>query len=119
VTVLMNNCRGYPHAKTYGSGAFFDMGKTGKQAQYDLSMENGQLCVVIRRDGDNDRLDWWKFTHAIDRLHPEDGRIPVRVFFGEWVKSVSLTRGGAIKTDPYCHFFDKNGNFKRHSILRR
>jgi hypothetical protein len=44
---------------------------------------------------------------------------PCRVFFGDLIKSEKRSMGDAARDGFYSTFFDKNGNFKRHSVFQR
>jgi hypothetical protein len=101
----------------YGSGAFYDLNTTGYQATVANNLPVGETCIVASLANDaRINFDWYKFSR--ETVKPDDTRTPCRAFFGEHVKSETLSRGNAIRDGVYSKFFDKNGNFKRQSVIR-
>jgi hypothetical protein len=49
---------------------------------------------------------------------PDKTGTPWRVFFGELVKSDILSKRDAAHDALYSAFFDKNGHFKRQSVIQ-
>lgn len=114
---LFNNCHNRRHAAMYGSGAFYDLNTTGFQATRANHLTHGETCVVASLDSTGDiTFDWYKFSH--ETVKPDDTGTPCRAFFGNHFKTETLSRGDAMQDGIYSHFFDINGNFKRHSVLR-
>ena len=116
--VYFNNCSGRQHARMYGSGAFYDLYSTGFQATKANNLTPGQQCIVATpaKDGRID-FDWYAFKH--ETIKPDDTGTPCRVFFGNLIRSETRSKGDAARDGFYSTFFDKNGNFKRHSVLQR
>ncbi len=114
--LLFNNCRNYPHAERYGTGAFFDLNTTGRQAALANNLSIGEECVVasVATDG-RINFDWYRFRHETAKR--DDNGERVRVFLGEPLRSETLTRRAAIRDGLYSRFFDKLGRFKQWSVL--
>jgi hypothetical protein len=101
----------------YGSGAFYDLDTTGYQATLANNLTKGESCVVasLAAVGRID-FDWYKFRREI--VKPDNKGVHCRALFGNHFKSATLSRDKAREDGIYSRFFDKNGNFKRHSVLR-
>src|SRR5437899_3334107 len=98
--VLMNNCLGYDHAALYGPGAFFDLPSTGPQATMATNLPPCMECVVAGPDRAGEVVfTWFSFAREVS-VRTADGKT-VRVFFGERLRSETLARPDAIKTEPY------------------
>lgn len=114
---LFNNCHNRRHAAMYGTGAFYDLDTTGFQASLANNLSVGETCVVASLDPMGDiTFDWYKFSR--ETVKPDDTGVPCRAFFGNHFKTQTLSRGEARRDGIYSNFFDVNGNFKRHSVLR-
>lgn len=115
--VFFNNCKNRPHADLFGPRAFYDLNRTGEQANMALNLQPGAECVVATRSSDGDDLvfTWFSFSHE-ETMPAEDGAL-VRVLFGDCLRSETLPRSQAIATDPYSAFFNVNGHFKRRSVV--
>jgi len=114
----LSNCNVRAHARMYGSGAFYDLGITGHQANLATDLTKGQTCVVATptKDG-NVAFEWFRVSRIAVR--PDDEGISCRVFFGNSIKEEKLTKRNAARHSLYSIFFNKNGDFKRgHSVLR-
>lgn len=115
--IFFNNCRGRDHASLFGTGAFYDLNRHGRQAKMATNLRQGDECVVATPDADGHILfGWFAFTH--ETIMPAEDGVGVRVMFGEWLRSERLTRDDAIATEPYSVFFNVNGHFKRPSVIR-
>lgn len=113
---LFNNCRNRQHAAIYGSGAFYDLNTTGAQAAMAANVPSGETCIVASLNKMGDIVfDWYKFSH--EAIKPDDTGTPCRAFFGEHFKTERLSRDEAMRDGVYSAFFDKNGHFKRPSVL--
>lgn len=101
----------------YGMGAFYDLNTTGFQATVANNLSAGETCVVASL-GPMGKItfDWYKFLR--EAVKKDSSGIPCRAFFGEHLKTESLSRSEAMRDGIYSRFFDINGNFKRRSVLR-
>lgn len=117
--IYLNNCRGRDHTEKYGSAAFYDLNTVGRQATKANNLSVGQQCIVATRANDGQIVfSWYSFLRETDMIDEED-KIQYRVFFGKFIKSETLSQGEAAREGLYSTFFDKNGNFKRHSVIQR
>jgi len=116
--MLFNNCNARDHVGLFGSTAFYDLMTSGKQAEMATNLQPGQhCCVAIRAENGEIEFAWFCFSHEQNMTDPNDSST-VRVFFGDWLGSVTLSRAEAIATEPYADFFNVNGDFKRWSAIR-
>lgn len=116
--VYLNNCKRYEHEKIYGSGAFYDLNTVGFQATQANNLSVGQQCIVATPKNDGQIVfSWYSFLR--ESVKPDDTGTPWRVFFGKFIKSDKLSKGAAARNGLYSQFFDKNGNFKRRSVIQR
>lgn len=116
--VYFNNCHGRDHARMYGNGAFYDLDTVGLQATKINYLSVGQHCIVATPTKDSQIVfSWFSFLH--ETVMPDDKGIPCRVFFGRFMKSDIRSKGDAAQEGFYSTFFDKNGNFKRISVIQR
>lgn len=114
---LFNNCHNRPHVAMYGNGAFYDLNTTGFQATLANNLPVGETCIVASLDTMGDVIfDWYSFMR--ETVKPDNRRVPCRAFFGKHLKTETLSRSDARRDGIYSGFFDINGNFKRHSVLR-
>lgn len=101
----------------YGRGAFYDLNTTGFQATVANNLPVGENCIVASlAPMGHISFDWYKFSR--ETIKKDSSGIPCRVFFGEHLKSETLSRSEATRDGIYSRFFDINGNFKRRSVLR-
>jgi hypothetical protein len=99
----------------FGPGAFFDLDVTGHQATLANDLPAGEPCIVASvADDGRIHLDWYRFTR--ERVITKKGE-SYRVFFGEPIKSETLSRRAAIRDGLYARFFDKLGRFKHSSVI--
>jgi len=114
--LLFNNCHNRPHEEMYGAGAFFDLDTTGHQATLANNLPAGEQCIVasVAADG-RINFDWYRFSR--ERVKPDEKGQRARVFFGEPIKSETLSRRAAMRDSLYSRFFDKLGRFKQRSAL--
>lgn len=117
MVVYLNNCRGFDHADVYGTGAFYDLYSAGnKHSDKANNICVGQECIVASKTKDNNIVfSWYKFIRE-DSMIDEENK-SVRVFFGDFIKSDNYSKRDAAKSALYSPFFDKNGNFKRQSVI--
>jgi hypothetical protein len=114
---LFNNCKNRRHAAMYGPHAFYDLNKTGYQATQANNLSIGETCVVASKHPRGSiTFDWYKFLR--ETVKSDDTGIPCRAFYGDHFKTETLSRSDAMRNGIYSRFFDINGNFKRHSVLR-
>jgi len=114
---LFNNCHNRQHAAMYGSGAFYDLDTTGFQATLANNLPVGETCVVASVEPTGEiTFDWYKFLR--ETVKPDNTGTPCRAFFGDHFKTETLSRRDAKCDGMYSRFFDINGNFKPHSVLR-
>ena len=115
--IFFNNCHGddYTH---YGGGAFYDLNITGFQATKATNLSVGQQCIVaVPATGSEIVFHWFSFLH--ETVKPDKSGKPWRVFFGKFIKSETLLKKEAARTSLYSAFFDRNGHFKRQSVIQR
>ena len=116
---FFNNCKTFDHAKEYGiTDAFFDLATTGFQATLATNVSRGDTCIVATKDEDG----LIRFTrYSLVRVETVTGKDGThsRVFCGPATKSETLSKGDAARDGLYSIFFNKNGDFKRQSVLQR
>src|SRR5436305_105199 len=62
LVVYFNNCHNRDHVALFGSGAFFDLGTTGRQGTQARDLQPGQPCVVAEWSPDKRIVfDWYSF----------------------------------------------------------
>jgi hypothetical protein len=115
--VLMNNCRRRNYVSHFGSGAFYDLFREGKQSEMAPDIEAGDECIVATQDKQRKIVEfaWFKPSHK-KNLVDKDGK-PCRVFFGEQTKSETMPKNKAAKAPLYSAFFNKRGHFRQISIV--
>jgi len=119
---FFNNCRRFPHKERYPvkrgteGTAFYDLYRTGKQASMATDLKRGEECLVATPNEDGD-VEFVRFSFSHEERGHQDGE-SMRVFFGKRLSSKTLPKTKAAKTEPYSVFFDKNGNFKRLSVIK-
>lgn len=113
-----NNCHNRDHVALFGSGAFFDLGTTGRQGTQARDLQPGQLCVVAER-GQNKQIvfDWYSFSY--EALLCDEHDAPDRVFFGRLFASEALPKHIAAKSDRYAALFKSNGDLKNGSFFHK
>ncbi|MBC7815601.1 MAG: hypothetical protein IAG10_01735, partial [Planctomycetaceae bacterium] len=114
---FFNNCKARDHEAIFGSGAFFDLGTTGKQGAQAANLRPGQVCVVATLlSGNRVAFRWYLFVR-VAVLTDENGN-PDRVFFGQVVASEIYTKQKAARSVRYKALFKQNGDFKNGSVFR-
>ena len=115
--VCFNNCHTRNYDLLYGSGAFYDLKTIGFQATKATNLSIGQRCIVATPSTDGQIVfSWFSFLH--ETVLPDDTSTPNRVFFGKPIKSESFSKENAARDGVYSTFFDKNGHFKRQSVIQ-
>jgi hypothetical protein len=116
--VYFNNCNGREHERIFGSGAFYDLATIGYQATKATNLSVGQQCIVatLAKDG-KIVFTWYKFLREV--VKQDDEGNSCRAFFGNRIRSNTLSKADAARDGLYSAFFDKNGNFKRQSVIQR
>lgn len=113
-----NNCHNRDHVALFGSGAFFDLGTTGRQGTQARNLRPGQRCVVAEWGPDKQIVfDWYSFTYE-SRLIDEHGA-PDRVFFGRLFASEELPKETAAHSGRYAALFKSNGQLKNGSFFHK
>jgi hypothetical protein len=116
--VYLNNCQGRNHVELFGKDAFYDLYTTGLQASKATNLSVGQQCIVATPADDGQIVfSWYSFLR--ETVKPDDKGDSCRVFLGKFIKSDTLSKRDAARDGLYSTFFDKNGNFKRHSVLQK
>ena len=116
---FFNNCKTFDHAKAYGiTDAFFDLATTGFQATLATNVSRGDTCVVATTDENGQIRFTWYSLARVETVSWKDGT-HWRVFCGPATKSEALLKGDAARDGLYSIFFNKNGDFKRQSVLQR
>jgi hypothetical protein len=118
MTFYFNNAHARDHARIFGRGAFYDLSLTGVQATYATTLRVGDSCIVATPSTDG-HIAFDSYAFEREAVRPDDTATPVRVLFGAFRKSDRLRKGDAARDVRYAVFFDKNGNFKRQSVLHR
>lgn len=112
----LNNCANRDHKKLYGDDAFYDLDTSGSQATKHYDFRRGDLCVVASQPtAETITFAWYKFIEF--RFFVDDKGMNCRVLFGTFEKDESMPKTDAAEHKYYLPFFDKNGNFKRQSVL--
>ena len=116
--VYFNNCQRREHERIYGSGAFYDLNTVGYQATKANNLSVGQQCIVATPQKDGKIVfSWYEFLREL--VKPDNKGHRYRVFFGKHIKSETLSKGDAARDGLYSTFFNKNGNFKRPSVIQK
>jgi hypothetical protein len=116
--VYCNNSNRREHERIFGSGAFYDLATVGYQATKATNLSVGQQCIVATPDKDGKIVfSWYEFLREV--VQQDDEGNSCRAFFGKRIKSDTLSKGDAARDVLYSAFFDKNGNFKRQSVIQR
>ena len=116
---FFNNCKTFDHSKDYGiSDAFFDLATTGFQATMATNLSLGETCVVATKEADGRIRFAWHALARVETVPWKDGT-HWRVFCGPATKSETLSKAEAARDEVYSIFFNKNGGFKRQSVLQR
>lgn len=114
--VFFNNCHAREHTFLYRSDAFYDLGFTGKQAEMATRLKRGEECVVATPNSDGDiHFVWFSFSRVM-RMPDENG-VPSRVFIGKRLRAQTLSKAKAARKKPYSIYFNRNGHFKRRSVI--
>jgi hypothetical protein len=116
---FFNNCRDRDYPSIYGiDDAFYDLQETGDQAKKATTFRPGDEGIVATGIGSG-RVRFASVRLArVEKRPDEKGKIE-RVFCGPTLQSETLSKGDAARDAQYSVFFDKNGNFKRQSVLER
>ena len=116
MTHYLNNCKNRDHVGIFGDDAFYDLDTIGPQASLKPDIRTRDYCVVVSQpEGENLLFTWFKFAsfrYAADKT----GNV-CQVFCGVFEKSEQVPRAEAPQHKYYRPFFDKNGHFKRQSVL--
>ena len=116
--VYFNNCYNRDHVALFGSGAFFDLGTTGRQGTQARNLHPGQTCVVAERANDNQIVfEWYSFNQ--EALLPDEQGTPDRVFYGRLFASETLAKEVAADSERYAGLFKNNGDFKSGSVFHQ
>ncbi len=111
-----NNCQNRDHAKLFGADAFYDLSTSGVQASAIHDIQPQDYCwVASQEDGENITFSLYKFTGSRFALDSEGNSC--RVLCGAFQRKESMPKTEASGNKYYSPFFDKNGNFKRQSVL--
>ena len=112
----LNNSQNRDHVALFGADAFFDLSTDGAQAAVAYDIRPQDFCVVASQSAEGViTLCWYKFAGF--RIARDNLGANCRVFCGTFVKSESMSKSEASTSSRYSRFFDKNGNFKRQSVL--
>jgi hypothetical protein len=114
---FFNNCHRRDQAEIYGGTAFYDLELTGKQASMATDLKPGDKCIVAtaHKNG-NIEFTWFSFSH--EKIMRDDKGVAQRVQFGKRLRTKTLSKTKAAKTEPYAVFFNINGHFKRPSVIK-
>jgi hypothetical protein len=118
LVVYFNNCHNRDHVALFGSGAFFDLGRSGRQGSQARNLQPGQPCVVAEWAPDKLIVfDWYSFTY--EALLPDEHGAPDRVFFGRLFASEALPKDDAARSERYAALFRSNGHLKIGSVFHK
>ncbi|MGD0209655.1 MAG: hypothetical protein ABSC14_01585 [Desulfomonilia bacterium] len=113
-----NNCLSRDHAALYGIDAFYDLYRSGKQAEMATNLKPNDECVVATTAPNGEiTFDWFTFTHEDILPMPDEPGTRVRVLFGKRIRTETMPKSTAARTTPYSVFFNVNGHFKRPSVI--
>lgn len=116
---FFNNCHGRDYPSIYGiADAFYDLRKTGSQANKANTFHPGDECIVATDIGSG-QIRFTRFRLEHEENEPDEHGEHQRVFCGPNLQSDILPKSGAARHALYSVFFDKNGNFKQQSVLQR
>jgi len=116
---FFNNCVGRDYVGIYGiADAFYDLGLTGFQGARATDATTGDTCVVATTTKQR-QIRFTRFRLDRVETRPDEHGERQRVFCGPVLHSETLAKTDAARDGVYGVFFDKNGNFKRHSVLQR
>ncbi|MGY0195638.1 hypothetical protein ACWA7J_11265 [Leptothrix sp. BB-4] len=121
MVIRMIHLDGRDHELIYGAGAFFDLNLSGAQAGMLPVIHVGQECVVASYDGPGKglarRVLFKTYQFEREENLPDSRFVLSRVFFGRLESKVVLSKGDALKLPRYMAFFNRNGAFKRRSVV--
>lgn len=118
LVVYFNNCHNRDHVALFGSGAFFDLGTTGRQGSQARDLYPGQPCVVAEWTPDNRIVfDWYSFGY--EALLQDEHAVPDRVFYGRLFASETMAKDAAATSARYAPLFRSNGHLKIGSVFRK
>lgn len=118
LVVYFNNCHNRDHVALFGTGAFFDLGISGRQGTQARNLQPGQPCVVAEWATDRLlRFDWYAFRY--EALLPDEHGAPDRVFFGRLFASQELPKEDAARSERYAALFRSKGHLKIGSVFRK
>jgi len=116
--VYFNNCLNRDHVGLFGSGAFFDLGTSGRQGTQARNLHPGQPCVVAERSPDKRIVFGW-YSFGYEALLPDEHGAPDRVFFGRLFASETMPKETAATSGRYAALFRSNGHLKIGSVFRK
>ena len=116
MTVLLNNCHGRDHRKLFGPQAFYDLDIKAAHRRQLPGVVRGTECIVAGPEKDG-AIEFGFYTFSCEALMPDKRRY-VRVLFGDFVRTETLTREEARKKRPFSLLFTSKGHFKQLSALR-
>jgi hypothetical protein len=113
-----NNCHNRDHVALFGSGAFFDLGTTGRQGLQARDLQPGQPCVVAEWTPDKRIVfDWYSFGY--EALLTDEHGEPDRVFYGRLFATETLEKEAAATSPRYAPLFRSTGHLKIGSVFRK
>jgi len=119
MAILFYNLRNRGHSRLYGAGAFYDLSCVGRQAKMATNLAPGEDCIVaVRAQNGQIEFTWFSFSHERVMDMPDEPGTKIRVYFGERRRMECLPQASAIATEPYSHFFNVKGHFKRQSAIK-
>lgn len=116
---FFNNCLGRRYSNIYGiADAFYDLRKTGFQKNQATTFSTGEECIAATAIEDG-QIRFTRFRLARVETGLDERGDHERVFCGPALQSDTLSKSDAARNVRYSIFFDKNGHFKRQSVLQR
>ncbi len=98
---------------------FYDLECIGRQAAMATDLQPGDECVVATPTQWGDiEFAWFSFSRESIMPMPDEPGTTVRVLFGKRIRSETLSKASAARTEPYSVFFNVKGHFKRPAVIR-
>jgi hypothetical protein len=91
---------------------------TGPQLTQVPILSVGQQCIVAE-PASGGQIVFSLFSFLSEKQETDKSGKTFRVLFGKFIKSDTLLKNDAARDALYSAFFDKNGHFKRQSVIQR
>lgn len=103
------------HQTLFGADAFYDLDQVGAQSAALSKVHVGEKYLVLRRERELLRFDWWLCRGIRLMPNPTSPGVSVNVLYGNHLPDHTevLSQEDAFKKPLYRNFFNKNGGLKR------